>query len=161
MTRVSLKLLVAVLTLTLGVGVSSLKHRWHQNRPSTSSTLGLRRTYERDMHLDAARGSLWLFSSSDGRKFNRWTITCGSPALAKKKMEELLGNSVKIVSREVVRGPRGELLGEDVIAVYPMSDRENGVASLFHVDQSEYLVQITSDSLQNIKDFRDDSVSPR
>jgi hypothetical protein len=65
-------------------------------------------------------------------------------------MEELLGNSVQIVSR------RGDPLGEEVIAVFPISDKENGVASLFYVDQSEYLVQITSSSLQNIKDFRDD-----
>ena len=156
MTRVSVKLVVAVLTFTLGVGASSLRHLWHQNRLSKSNEVAPRRTYERDMHFDAARGSLWLFSSSDGRKFKRWTITCGSPELARKMMEELLGNSEQIVFREVVRGPRGEYVGEEVIAVFPLSDEENGVASLFHISQSEYLVQITSNSLQNILDFRDD-----
>lgn len=161
MKNISVKLVVALITLTLGVGVSSIMHRWYQNRLSTSNEVRPRRTYERDMHYDAAKGSLWLFSSSDGRKFKRWTITCGSPELARKKMEELLGHSVRIVSREVVRGPRGEHLGEEVIAVFPMSDEENGVASLFHVSQSEYLVQITSNSLQNIIDFRDDYRSAR
>ena len=160
--RVTIKILVAVLTLTLGVGTSSLRHRWHdQMRLSTSDVMGPRRTYAREMHFDAARGSLWLFSSSDGRKFNRWTITCGSPELAKKKMEELLGKSAQIVSREVVRGARGERLGEEVVAVFPLTDTENGVASLFHVDQSEYLVQITSSSLENILDFRNDYLSAR
>lgn len=138
MTSLNVKLVVAVLTFTLGVGVSSLRHRWHQNRLSTSNEVGLRRTYAREMHMDAAKGSLWLFSSSDGRKFKRWTITCGSPKLARKKMEELLGNSIQIVSRQVIRNARGEHLAEEVIAVFPMSDKENGVASLFRVNQLGY-----------------------
>lgn len=158
-----MRILVAILTFTLGLCVSSLRHRWHdQNRLSTSNAVGPRRTYERETHFDAARGSLWLFSSSDGRKFERWTITCGSPDLATKKMEELLDNSVQIVAREVIRGAHGERLGEEVIAIFPASDTENGVASLFRVNhQSEYLVQITSNSLQNIIDFRDDYRSAR
>lgn len=159
--RLSVKLVVAILTLMLGVGASSLRQRWHQNRLSTANEAAPRRAYQRDMHFDAAKGSLWLFSSSDGRKFQRWTITCGSPELARKKMEELLRSSVRIVYREVVRGPRGEQVGEEVIAVFPESDEENGVASLFHVSHSEYLVQITSSSLQNIIDFRDDYRRPR
>ena len=162
MARISVKILVAVMTLTLGLGVSSLRNRWRdQNRLSTTNAVRPRRTYVRDMHFDAAKGSLWLFSSSDGRKFERWTITCGSPELATKKMEELLGKSVRIVSREVVRGAHRERLGEEVIAIFPTSDTENGVASLFYVDQSEYLVQITGSSLQNIIDFRDDYRSAR
>lgn len=60
MTRLSVKLVVAVLTLTLGVGVSSLRHRWHQNRLSTSNEVGPRRTYERESHYDAAKGSLCM-----------------------------------------------------------------------------------------------------
>ena len=64
MTKIGARLVVALMTLILGVGVSSVRRRWNQNRLSTANEVGPRRTYARDMHLDAARGSLWLFSSS-------------------------------------------------------------------------------------------------
>ena len=81
--------------------------------------------------------------------------------LQERRWRSYWGHSVRIVSREVIRGPRREHLGEEVIVVFPTSDEGNGVASLFHVSQSEYLVQITSNSLQNIIDFRDDYRSAR
>jgi len=71
-------------------------------------------------------------------------------------MTELLSNSTNIVLRDPVRDAVDQQIGEEVVAVFPLADTENGVASLFHVDESEYLVQITSDSLANILDFRAD-----
>lgn len=155
--KLTVRILILVLTFGIGVGIWSLAHHWRkQSRLSTADTKIPRRTYEREMHFDASRGSLWVFSSSDGRKFERWTITCGSPELARKKMEEILGHSVWIVSREGVRDERGKILAEEVIAVFPVTDKENGAASLFYVSQSEYLVQITSGTLENIIDFQND-----
>jgi hypothetical protein len=108
------------------------------------------------MHYDAARGALQTFGSSDGRDFEKWTITCGSPQGAKSKMEELLRRAERVVNREPVFDAEGHQIGEEVVAVFPANDAENGVASLFHVGESEYLIQVTSASLQNIIEYRDD-----
>jgi hypothetical protein len=157
MSRISIRILIISVTFVVGISSASLWH--HFRSPHTGLTVRPskpRRTYVRGIHLDAARGSLWEFTSSDGREFKRWTITCGTPASARQKMTELLDGSTEIVLRDPVRDAQGRQIGEDVVAVYPPGDTENGVASLFHVDESEYLVQITSNSLRNILDFRTD-----
>jgi hypothetical protein len=156
MRRISLRSLIILIMLVVGVSSASLWAYFHKQRVETVKLTAPRRTYIRRTHYDAARGSLWEFASSDGREFKRWTITCGTPANARQKMTELLSNSTNIVLRDPVRDAVGQQIGEEVVAVFPLADTENGVASLFHVDESEYLVQITSDSLANILDFRAD-----
>jgi hypothetical protein len=158
MRRIGLGVLVVLFTLTAGI-CSALVWRHFRSQPLIPADGSTRasRSYIRGNHYDAAHGSLWEFSSSDGREFKRWTITCGSPEGARQKMKELLEKSAQIVLREPVNGAQGQQLGEEVVAVFPSDDRENGIASLFYVSQSEYLVQITSTSLVNILDFRADS----
>jgi len=157
MRRIGLGVLLALVTLTVGIG-SVLLWRHSRSQPliPANDSFGARRTYKRDMHYDAARGSLWEFSSSDGRKFEKWTITCGSPEGARQRLKELLEKSAHIVLREPVNGAQGQRLGEEVVATFPSDDRENGTASLFRVSESQYLTQITSTSLVNILDFRTD-----
>jgi hypothetical protein len=157
MTRIGVRFLIVFLAFVVGISSASLWVYFHnQQRAVAVKPAGLRRAYERRTHYDAARGSLWEFTSSDGREFKRWTITCGSPAGARRKMTELLTGATKIVLRDPVRDAQGREIGEEVVAAFPASDTENGVASLFHVNESEYLVQITSSSLSNILDFRTD-----
>jgi len=157
MTRISGRFLIVFVTFVAGISSASLwVHFRNQHRAGAAKPAGPRRAYVRGTHYDAARGSLWEFTSSDGREFKRWTITCGSPDSARQKMTELLTSSTEIVLRDPVRDAQGRQIGEDVVAAFPASDTENGVASLFHVDESEYLVQITSNSLSNILDFRTD-----
>ena len=158
MRRIGLGVLVVLFTLIVGI-CSALVWRHFRTHPLIPGDGSSRasRTYIRGNHYDADHGSLWEFISSDGREFKRWTITCGSPEGARQRMKELLEKSAQIVLREPVNGAQGQQLGEEVVAIFPSDDRENGIASLFYVSQSEYLVQITSTSLVNILDFRADS----
>jgi hypothetical protein len=157
MHRLSVRLAFALLAFTLGVIAASVWRHFQSPRlviPPIAERQ--ERAYIPIAHYDAARGALQTFGSSDGRYFKKWTITCLQPQGAKGKMEELLKRAERIVSREPVFDGEGRQIGEEVIALFPPNDTENGVASLFHFGESEYLIQVTSTSLQNILDYRED-----
>jgi hypothetical protein len=158
MSRINRRILIISVILLLGACSTVWWFHFHrQSRAVGTNPSGPLRTYIRGNHYDAARGSLWEFTSSDAREFKRWTITCGSTAAARQRLSELLTRSTRIVLRDPVHDAHGSQIGEDIVAVFPGNDSENGAASLFHVDESEYLVQITSNSLSNILDFKTDS----
>jgi len=71
-------------------------------------------------------------------------------------MEAALKKALKIISREPVLDPLRNQIGEEVVAVFPRNDPDYGTASLFHVDHSNYLMQVRSNALENILIYRHD-----
>jgi hypothetical protein len=153
----SFRFLIALVTFVAGTITASIW--WHlrsQSSVDVADASKQERQYIPGTHYDAARGALQKFSSSDGMNFKKWTIPCGSPERARKEMQEILKKATQIVSREATFNAQGIQVGENVVAVFPSNDEENGAASSLHVGESEYLIQVTSTSLENILAYKRD-----
>src|SRR5438128_11632500 len=119
--HLGLPLFVASLTFTLGISAASIL-RHASSKPREVAITRPSREYVAGNHYDAARGALMEFTSSDGEAFKKWTITCGSPQGATRRMEELLIKAERVITREPVFDVAGHPVGEEVVAVFTAND---------------------------------------
>ena len=164
MRRLTLRLVVALLTFVIGVTAASL---WFIFLRSTPMAVKLevnsppqapaepQRIYERGPAGEATTGSFITLSSSDGMNFTKWSVYCGTPQRAKRELQKRLKKAVEVVSREPVFDEGGQQIGEKLVALFAPNDPDNSPASLLWTEKEE-LFQVETSSLQNILEYRKD-----
>lgn len=164
MRRLTLRVIVALITFVIGVTAASL---WliFPRRSSVAVKLEVttppqtpvkrERTYERGPAREARDGSFITSYSSDGMNFTKWSVHCDTPRRVRREFEKRLKKVVEIISREPVLDEHGELLGEKVVAVFSPDDPDNSPASLLWTEKEE-LFQVEGSSLHDILEYRKD-----
>lgn len=164
MRRLTFRIVVTVLTFTIGVTSTSLWFLF--SRPSTmkpqaevsapsQAPAKQERTYSRGPAGMSTKGSFITLNSSDGMSFKKWTVDYESPERANREFRKRLKKAIEIMSREPVFSDNIRSTGEKVVARFPDSYEDAGPASLLWTDGAEF-VQVDSSSVQNILEYRKD-----
>ena len=169
MRRLSARLLVALLTFTIGVLAASL---WLASLRSTPEVISVmesppasapveqKRTYEPGAHASGRAGSYracWsVVSSSDGMSFSRTSIYYNSPKRALRELQKYLKQAIEVVKREPTFDGQGRQLSEQVVATFaPHEGSSVPSAKLLWVEGSDF-GYVGSASLQNILEYEKD-----
>jgi hypothetical protein len=164
MRRLSLRLIVALLTFIIGVTVASLWFvLWRPSREAntveviapTQTPAKQERTYTRGPAGLATTGSFITLISSDGMRFTKWSVYCRTTQLAKRELQKRLRKASEITIREAVVDENGQQIGEKIVALFPPNDPDNSPATLIWTENEE-LFQVEGSSLQNILEYRKD-----
>src|SRR5688500_4518991 len=153
MRRLSLRLIVALLTFCVGVTAASL---WFiLRRPSAERVkVGVieplqtpakpERTYGPGgsagscVTKDRFPCSFTDFESSDGMTFTQMSEFYNSPRRANRELQGRLKKATEIVKREPIFDERGKRKGEKVIATFPPDDPYSGAAEILWTDGSRF-----------------------
>lgn len=163
MRRLLVRLMVALLTFTIGISTASLWLILRRPFPTglipiaelpTSPTPAQpeRKCVEvdgRGMPKDGASVAVSAWCTSDGMRFSRTSEYHTSPERADRALRKALIRAVEIIKREPLFDGAGLKVGEKVIATFPSKYPEDGAASLLWTHRSAFRY-VTSSSLENI-----------
>ncbi|MDT4897172.1 MAG: hypothetical protein QOH25_2249 [Acidobacteriota bacterium] len=172
MRRLTFRLVVAILTFTVGIAAASLWFIFHHSSPvvrheenspisPAPSPVQQKRKYERGTTAgetfteDRYIGYFSNFYSSDGMKFSRWCTEYNSPRRANREMQKTLKKAREIIKREPLFDGSGQQIGEKVISTFSPNNPYYGAASLLSTDGSTFCY-VTSSSLENIMAYEQD-----
>jgi hypothetical protein len=170
MPRLTFRLIVAILTFTVGVAAASLWIIFHHSSPvvrheetrpasPAPSPVQQKRKYERGpsagetFTMDGYHGYFSTFYSSDGMSFSRSCTEYNSPRRANRELQKTLRKAREIIKREPLN-KNGQQIGEKVIATFSNSPY-HGAASLLFTDGSTFCY-VSSSSLDNILTYDQD-----
>lgn len=168
MRRLTLRLLVALFTFTVGVVTASLWLLPRGSHPKVSPVESYpvaapaekKRTYESGSHASGIAdgySACWSnFSSSDGKTFFRTSIYYQSPTRAHRELQKYLKKAVEVIKREPIFDEQGRRVGEKVVATFaPYEGSPIASAKLLWADGSDF-GYIESSSLSNILEYEKD-----
>jgi hypothetical protein len=160
MRRIALRLIIAVLTFSVGIVAGQITLLWRQSAPKmrtlpvpAPAPSNLDRKYEtgvmghgvtKDGYTFAVTG----FASSDGMQFSRESVYYQSPQRAIHQLQVALRKATAVIRQEPFMDKNGRACGEKVIATFPAKSRF-GKASVLWTDGSTFRY-VCSSSLQNI-----------
>jgi len=164
----SIRLLVALLTFTLGVVVASLwliprRHPKVMSKmeiPAALAPVEKKRTYEPRMHASGYAGNYracWsVVNSSDGMNFSLTRVSYSSPKRAYRELQKNLKQAIEVIKRETTLDKRGRQIEEQVVATFaPYKGSSVVSAKLLWVEGSDF-GYVDSSSLENILEYEKD-----
>lgn len=169
MSKRSIVFAVALLTLGIGIGISSLRPTFYSSRPTigldargsaNGSNAEKKRTYRFLMRASGRAGRYEAcfggFSSSDDMRFSSTNIYFDSPKQAQRELQRRLKKAREIVSREPVRDEKSRVVGEQVLVTFPPYKKGSAASSELITVKGSDFISIASSTLGNMNEYKKD-----